>query len=495
MLFNSLQFLVLLAITLPLYYLPLPSRTARIWQVAILLIASAIFYGWENPALLPLLGVSILLNAWSTERILFHQANTRPTLAKRWMTSAVIANLLLLALFKYTGFLCGLLPDPLTSNEIGEWAKTIPLPVGISFYTFQGISLVVDTWRRDISPETAQRLAARGTHRAASIRDTGFYISFFPQLVAGPIVKAHEFIDQIGAKQWRHIDWKTVRRSLIAGYFLKIFVADNLAEQTAMLTVGTAALTSTGPVHLMALLYAYGLQIFSDFAGYSLIAIGLGALFGYRLPENFRFPYLSKSLTEFWRRWHLTLSSWLRDYLYIPLGGNRIGPTRTYINLFLVMFLGGLWHGAEWKFAIWGTLHGTFLAIERFLSRRRGRISANSPAPLKSLITTTLGRLYAFHVVTFLWLTFLMPDLAHIHAFFTGLTSGPITIPGQPLFALAIYGGAAIAYHLWGWLGENRPHLSNRFTHPLIEGSLHALMVFLILTNPGAPRGFIYFQF
>ncbi|MBB5353633.1 alginate O-acetyltransferase complex protein AlgI [Haloferula luteola] len=484
MLFNSFEFLALLALTFVLYYLPMPGR--RQWQVGLLLVSSALFYGWGAPELLPLLALSCLLNAAAAGRILRLRRQGEDAPARRTMKATVIANLGLLALFKYAGFFAGQVPG-LPPTWV-EWARGIPLPVGISFYTFQGISLVIDVWRRDVSEATEERFVKTGRGRVAVLRDASFYVAFFPQLVAGPIVKAREFFDQIGGKAWSEIDWITVRRGLVMGYFLKIFVADNLAEQTGLLVIGEEGLRSFGPVGLMAMLYGYGLQIFADFAGYSLIAIGLGALFGYRLPPNFHFPYISTSLTEFWRRWHLSLSSWLRDYLYIPLGGNRKGSARTYLNLFLVMFLGGLWHGAEWKFAFWGGLHGGFLALERLLGRRNRR---ENEGPGWVAI---LKGFYAFHVVTFLWLTFLMPDLQHILGFFRALGS-EFQLPGQPLFALGVYGGVVVLYHLWGWLRERRSRPWMEHPPILVEGALHALMIFLIVTNPGAPRGFIYFQF
>ncbi len=495
MLFNSFEFLVLLAVTLVLYYLPIAGRFARVWQVGLLLVASSIFYGWENPRLLILLGVSCLANSLATERILYWKArDDADGRSKKWLTAAVILNLVFLAFFKYAGILYGSLPGAWISQDVLKWIRSIPLPIGISFYTFHALSLLIDVHRNVVTEETKERLSRRGAGRIAAASDLSLYIVFFPQLVAGPIVKARNFIDQIRAKMWRDIEWKIVRRYLVTGYFLKIFVADNLSEQTAMLTIGKEALAASGPINLMAMLYSYGFQIFADFAGYSLIAIGLGLMFGYRLPENFNFPYLSLSITEFWRRWHLSLSAWLRDYLYIPLGGNRKGPGRTYINLFLVMFLGGLWHGAEWKFALWGTLHGSLLAAERFIFRSRAGEFGSSSLPVRFL-RDGVRWIYAFHAVMFLWLTFLMPDMANIGAFFKGLASGDLSLPGQPLFALFVYGGMVVLYHLWGWLKEKHPDQAERLIHPLAEGSLHGLMVFLILTNPGAPRGFIYFQF
>ena len=495
MLFNSFEFLILLAVTLLLYYLPIAGKWARVWQVSLLLVASSVFYGWENPKLLILLSVSCMFNSLAVERILFWKArNDADGRSKRWLTAAIVLNLGFLASFKYAGIIYSLLPGAWVSPSVLIWIRSIPLPIGISFYTFHALSLLIDVHRNMVTSETQLRLGRRGKARLTSAADLSLYIVFFPQLVAGPIVKARNFIDQIQAKIWQDIEWKTVRRCLITGYFLKIFVADNLSEQTAMLTIGKAALAASGPVNLMAMLYAYGFQIFADFAGYSLIAIGLGLMFGYRLPENFNFPYLSLSITEFWRRWHLSLSAWLRDYLYIPLGGNKKGPGRTYVNLFLVMFLGGLWHGAQWKFAIWGTLHGMLLAAERFIFRSRAGACDTLPTGL-GLLRDGIRWFYAFHAVMFLWLTFLMPDIANIGAFFKGMGSGNWSAPGQPLFALFIYGGMVVLYHCWGYVKEKWPVLAEKLIHPLSEGGLHGLMVLLILTNPGAPRGFIYFQF
>lgn len=494
MLFNSFEFLILLAVTLVLYYLPVTGRWARVWQVGVLLGASSIFYGWEEPGLLFLLGFSCLYNSIAVERILFWKRHESEPRAKYWLVLSVILNLAFLAFFKYAGILLGLLPEGLVPFAVLDGVRSIPLPIGISFYTFHAISLLVDCHRRTVSRETQERLGRQGRGRIGSLGDLSLYIIFFPQLVAGPIVKAHDFVDQIREKLWREIDWVIVRRYLVTGYFLKLFVADNLAEQTALLTVGLEALRSNGPLSLMATLYAYGFQIFADFAGYSLIAIGLGLMFGYRLPENFRFPYLSLSITEFWRRWHLSLSSWLRDYLYIPLGGNRKGSGRTYLNLFLVMFLGGLWHGAEWKFALWGTLHGVLLAAERFIFRSRAGNFAAASSSLR-LVRDGVRWVYAFHAVMFLWLTFLMPDTAHIRVFFATLANGDWSIKGQPVFALFLYGGVVVLYHAWGWLLEHRPYWTKQLSVPWLEGAFHGLLVFLMITNPGAPRGFIYFQF
>jgi alginate O-acetyltransferase complex protein AlgI len=515
-LFNSWEFLILLGVTFACYYAPWSrGRHGKAWQVTLALVASVVFYGWEDPKLIGLLAISAVGNSIATGCIIVHKVAGDEALVKRWTRRAVIMNLALLGIFKYAGFLASLLPDFLASETLKLWLGSIPLPIGISFYTFHGISMIVDVARGEVTHEGGTLLSS-GRRFSKGVRDIGFYLLFFPQLIAGPIVKAKEFWPQIAAKRIEDIPWKQVVRALITGYFLKIFVADNLAEQTAGLTQGALILAGSSPLNLVPLLYGYTLQIFADFAGYSLIAIGLAAMFGYRFPTNFNFPYLSTSITEFWKRWHMSLSAWLRDYLYIPLGGNRKGPGRTYVNLFLVMFLGGLWHGAAWKFALWGSLHGLALAFERLFGGRfwilnfkfwmkepSGGADANSSSSSAfniqnstfKIVSHVLAWLVTFHLVTLLWLTFLMPDMASIFAFFKGVCSGKTGFSGPPVFSLLFYGTAVVLYHAWGWLQEHREHLANHLARSPLEPVLHGVMIFLMLTNPGAPRGFIYFQF
>jgi alginate O-acetyltransferase complex protein AlgI len=515
MLFNSWEFLILLAATFALYYAPWSQgRHGKAWQVTVALVASVVFYGWQDPRLIWLLAISCVGNSFATARIILHKVSGDETRVKSWTRRAVVMNLALLGAFKYLGFLTGIIPG-LPQSWI-EMARGIPLPIGISFYTFHGISMIVDVARGEVTRE-GNTLVAHGGRFVRGVRDIGFYLLFFPQLVAGPIVKAKDFWPQIGAKRFDAIPWKQVIRALITGYFLKIFVADNLSEQTVWLTMSGANQANSSPLNLMSLLYGYTLQIFADFAGYSLIAIGLAALFGYRFPTNFNFPYISTSITEFWRRWHMSLSGWLRDYLYVPLGGNRKGAGRTYVNLFLVMFLGGLWHGAAWKFALWGSLHGLFLALERLSSGskfwilnfkfwikkdsmdRAGSAKPVSPFniqnPTFKIVSKVIAWFVTFHLVTLLWLTFLMPDITSIVAFFRGVVSGRAGFSGPPIFSLVFYGAAVVIYHGWGWLREHREHLANKLARSQLEPVLHGVMIFLILTNPGAPRGFIYFQF
>ena len=266
-------------------------------------------------------------------------------------------------------------------------------------------------------------------------------------------------------------------------------VADNLQEQTNL--IATAATSGLGSIDLMLLLYAYSFQIFADFAGYSLIALGLAELCGYRLPINFNFPYLSASITEFWRRWHISLSTWLRDYLYFPLGGNRKGAARTYLNLALVMFLGGLWHGAEMRYAWWGTAHGLLLAIERLLN-----VTADETSVLVGSFTRWLRVLLTFQLVSFLWLLFVMPDMQHVTAFLGALVASPATFNLRLTYAIAVYSLPVLAYCVWGYYRPQwRDALSHSSRARLMESACYAAMLYFIITNPGAGGSFIYFQF
>jgi alginate O-acetyltransferase complex protein AlgI len=244
-----------------------------------------------------------------------------------------------------------------------------------------------------------------------------------------------------------------------------------------------------GRIDLVALLYGYSSQIFADFAGYSLIAIGLAQLFGYKLPDNFNFPYLSASVTEFWRRWHISLSSFLRDYLYIPLGGNRKGPWRTYLNLFIVMFLGGLWHGAAWRFALWGVSHGVLLAIEKAWRDRQGFNDGAESGRVAHL----LRMFVTFNVVSFLWLTFLMPDVGQVATYVrTLLTTSTLVTSLQNLYIVAVYALPVAVYHAVAYLRE-RPIAPVQIA--VVRPVSLAAMLMLIVLNSGTAGAFIYFQF
>lgn len=476
MLFNSWEFAALVLGLLALYFL-----TNRIrYQVGLLIGGSFVFYAYGQPYLLGLLVFSAALNAIISYNV---ARNSEEKKRLAWAVAGVVVNLLVLAFFKYGGFLADSIGRLMGMGfQPGLWLVNLPLPVGISFYTFQGISLVVDLLRKD-STITAEEAHIReiGGFREHFFR-TVFYICFFPQLVAGPIVKARDFYLQITAKSFSKIRWVPAFQSLIVGYFLKMGVADNLSSQTYW--IAYPYFINFSSLDLVMLLFGYSFQIFADFAGYSLIAIGIARLFGYELPLNFNFPYLAASFSEFWHRWHISLSSWLREYLYIPLGGSKKGHRRTYINLFLVMFLGGLWHGAAWSYAVWGTWHGMALAVERTL---RGVNVRFAQAGWYQLISV----LFVFCFVTFSWLLFQLPEFSQVLAYIKAIGSNSsVNSNIVRLLVLCLYSSPVILYHLHGLSREKgwrMPRACKDFGY--------ALMLWWTVFNSGSSEAFIYFQF
>lgn len=387
MLFNSLTYLCFFVAVLVTYWI-LPAHRARL---GFLLVASWVFYlAWYPIYLLLLLAVTVVnhLAALGIER----HRERRPRLAHGILVGAVTLDLLNLALFKYFGFFLESGAAVARVLFAVEWTPPMSdlfLPLGISFYTFQIIAYVVDLGRGEIG-------VIRNPLKLS------LFIAFFPQLIAGPIVRAREFIGQLDSlRRW---DTRRVLHGLdlIAfGLFKKVLIADQIAP---FVDGAFAAPSAQGSLALLVAVYAYSVQIYCDFSGYTDIGRGCAYCLGYQLPRNFQAPYFAVNVTEFWRRWHMTLSNWLRDYLYIPLGGNRRGRSRTYLNLILTMALGGLWHGASWTFVVWGLLHGFALAATRYAHERAG------VAPDQPLLPGRLYRLASmavtFHFVTFCWIFF-----------------------------------------------------------------------------------------
>lgn len=491
MLFNSWSFLVLLIATFVIFYSVPKCKYRYVLQSCILLIASTIFYGWEDWRLLGLLAISCGGNAFASLQILACKAVGNERSAKRWVFYAVVLNLLLLGTFKYAGLLVSTIPG--IPNDVCNWVTSIPLPIGISFYTFHGISMVVDIGRGRVQAYN-EPIREQGKFKILPrcMRDMALYLLFFPQLIAGPIIKAHFFWPQLKSKLFSSIQWGRAFRYIVTGYFFKMVIADNLSTVTQVLKMPSYVAVADS-FSLIMMLLGYSVQIFADFAGYSMIAIGLAALFGYRFPINFNFPYISKSLTEFWRRWNMTLSAWLRDYLYIPLGGSRCGVWRTYLNLFIVMFLGGLWHGADWKFALWGGLHGLVLALERLITKREWWFGKRIPNFIKIS--------YACFIVCCLWTTFLMPDIETVGLFFYRVFIVPdfsLSMNATLLtyYNVLFFSAFVLLYHVYGYWRENSRHgMGFGLRHPRLSGVIYGFMIFMILTNSGPQAGFVYFQF
>ena len=472
MLFNSPEFILFFVLVFAGYY----SRPLHRFQVEWLVAASCVFYAWTNPALLILLALSVAFNAVASYLI----ANRDSHLYKlRFVLVGVGVNLLILGFFKYAGLVAKSL-----SVSDSSWIATIPLPIGISFYTFEGISLVVDTYREKKNPNLVSNV--QQSSFIDHLRRTALFVTFFPHLIAGPILKANSFFPGICQKKYSEINWSGAASALITGYFLKTVVADNLSTQTSFLSFPYYKLMSLATS--LAMVFGYSIQIFSDFAGYSLIAIGLGRLLGYELPQNFNYPYLATSLSDFWKRWHISLSTWLRDYLYIPLGGNKKGAVRTYINLILVMALGGMWHGAAWSYALWGLYHGAGLAIERLLN------VGESAAAIG--INRSLRRMFVFGFVTFGWTFFKLTDASQALEFVTLSLRHWKGMPEVKRVVPILVYCLPIAVYYWHasrliatrgeqsstWIGRHRQ---------LLLG----VMLFLIIVNRGQSGEFIYFQF
>lgn len=473
MLFNSWLFVGLVIATAIIYYLPFLKQR----QVYVLLISSCLFYAYDSLGLLLLLIASGLLNAMASYGTM-HLKH-----ARTYATMGVVVNLCLLGLFKYGGLISTSFLD--TSSGIGHFLCTLPLPLGISFYTFSGISLVVDAYRGRFDDQAMSPRPSFLQHT----KKTLLYICFFPKLLAGPIAKSKEFFEEIAPKSFRQINWTFVFKSLVVGYFLKMVIADNLKDFTFWMAYPYFELRGTGTLILM--VFGYSVQMFADFAGYSLIAIGVAAIFGYRLPTNFNFPYIASSFREFWKRWHITLSQFLMEYLYISLGGNRKGKMRTYLNLLLTMMLGGLWHGAAWSYLVWGTYHGLCLVIERMIcGRRENCISIGKWTRISHWLSIT----FVFVLVSFGWLLFMLPDFSeavlYVKCIFNNY--GSVIFIDPKLLPIVIYAAPVALYHAL-YCYKDRDWVRKYVLR--YDYIFYGIMLFLIVTNSGSASSFVYFQF
>ncbi len=380
-LFNTALFLGMFLLFYPIYILTTKAKTFHLRNAYVF--AFSLFFYYKSSGIYFVLLLFSGVVDYNLAKLLYEEVYD--SYRKFYLVLSVILNLCFLGYFKYTNFLI--------DNYNGVFDGNIPfhqiiLPVGISFYTFQSMSYIIDIYRRELKP-------------TKNILDYMFFVSFFPQLVAGPIVRASEFIPQIYKKlNLTREDVNAALFLIIGGLIKKTFISDYISLNFVD-RVFDSPNSYTSFENLMAS-YGYAIQIYCDFSGYSDMAIGIALLMGFRLSVNFRTPYKSASITEFWRRWHISLSTWLRDYLYISLGGNRKGKFRMYINLFLTMLLGGLWHGASWKFVIWGVLHGMALVVERFFKDY-------IPLP-KNKITWFISVILTFHFVVFCWIFFRAKD-------------------------------------------------------------------------------------
>lgn len=493
MLFNSYTFLLFFALVFLVY------RYAGNWTIkkSFLLLASYVFYAAWNPPFVALLWLSTIVDWYAGKGIERNSANPRKK--RRFLYLSLAVNLGMLGFFKYSGFLVDNLNSLLVvaGSPLSFDFPNIILPVGISFYTFQTLSYSIDIYR--------------GNMKAAdSFLDYALYVTFFPQLVAGPIVRAIDFIPQCKNAIRVHNDQIGWGLSLfVIGLFAKVVLADSFASPIAELLFNRPG--DLGFISAWTGVLAFAVQIFCDFFGYSTCAIGIALCMGFDLPDNFRFPYGAIGFSDFWRRWHISLSSWLRDYLYIPLGGNRLGPTRTHVNLMATMLLGGLWHGASWMFVIWGLMHGLFLVGERWISQ--------TAISRSSLWSSLAGKFFlaglTFVLVCFTWVFFRAQNMEvalrvcramlDVPSLFADLWAALSTGSTQPL-ADALWMGR-LNYVIGCCLGVGLmlSHFAMRsatietvFAKLSLVSRAFALFAMMLLTYfcfSGDANAFIYFQF
>ena len=408
MIFSSHIFLLyFLPLFLVVYFL-VPSKGRNV----VLLLASIVFYAWGAPDCILILLASTVANFYLVKAM--HRTD-RPAAKRLLCASAILISLGLLAYFKYANFFVDNANALLSALGLGTmtWTKVL-LPIGISFFTFQSITYVVDTYRGVNTP--MQRLT-----------DYVVYIIMFPQLIAGPIVRYTDIADQITAQ--RRLRWDECLKGFyrfVIGLSKKVLIADVIGRTVDVALGGDLAAMDTGTAWVT--ITAYTMQLYFDFSGYSDMAIGLGRIMGFRFPENFDNPYTSASITEFWRRWHITLGAFMRNYLYIPLGGNRHGTARTYFNLWVVFLLSGLWHGASWNFVLWGAYHGFFLVVERILSRHIPLFDTKRRHPLFVLPT--------FVILLVGWAIFRIEDIPSCWTFIQRLFAFDF---GKPIFNSQFY--------------------------------------------------------
>ena len=473
MLFNSLTFVVFFAVVVGLHRLPLPWRVKKLN----LLLASYVFYAAWNPPFILLLWLSTAVDFW-VARWMFATAN--PHRRRLILLLSLAANLGLLGYFKYGGFLLNNAEWLLASIGVAYTppAWDIVLPVGISFYTFQTLSYTLDVYLKRAAP-------------CRSFLDFALFVTFFPQLVAGPIVRPGDLIPQFATPfiaSSKQVMWGLMLMTL--GLFEKVVLADGIFAPVADKLYGATQLAA--PLDAWMGTLAFSGQIFCDFAGYTTIAIGAALVLGFSLIDNFRSPYAALGFSDFWRRWHISLSTWLRDYLYIPLGGNRRGPRRTAIHLMVTMLLGGLWHGAAWTFVLWGGLHGIYLVAEHWLCQRIGhwRLWRNALSRVLLIALT-------YVLVNLTWVFFRAQDFASaariLGAMLGMQRNGSALLSTWQLLSCGVAVAALLLTQ--GHFRERALHAEVQRLPSALVGALWGAMAVLVVLTQGGSDAFIYFQF
>lgn len=509
MTFTTLTFLLFLAVVFTGYW----SVRGRVGQNLVLVVASYVFYGWWDVRFCGLILASSLVD-FVIARLLVRWRD-RPRAHLRMLVGlSCTLNLGLLAVFKYYGFFVESFAAALAGLGLSASAPSLHLvlPVGISFYTFQTLAYTIDVYRDQVKDRAGDRCGAVAQGVATdSLLDYLTYVALFPQLVAGPIERARRLLPQLQrARSFDEAQARDGAKLMMWGFAKKIILADHLGEFVE-LVYGGGIVHSSGPVLAVATI-AFAFQIYCDFSAYSDIAIGCAKLLGINLVRNFAYPYFSQSIDEFWRRWHMSLSTWFRDYVYVPLGGSQHGPARLWLSLMLTFTLSGLWHGANWTYVIWGALNGLLVGVYMRLRPapagdpadkiRRG--PADIPAPLRGLAgVRALARMCAtFALICATWVLFRAQDLPHAMGIFARmLTDLPHAAAWSELehhseFLMA-FGPLLIMLVIVEWLTRDREHplALPTWPRPLRWALYTALAWITIYLMPDDPGAFIYFQF
>ncbi|MFC7000111.1 MBOAT family O-acyltransferase [Rufibacter roseus] len=481
MLFNSIDFALFLPIVFLLYWFV--TNKSIWWQNLLIVGASYLFYGWWDWRFLFLIFFSTLVD-YGIGLALGNEAHAGKRKALLWVS--VLVNLGLLGFFKYYNFFLENFVSAFTllGRPISGDALHIVLPVGISFYTFQTLSYTIDVYRKKLAP----------TKDFVSFMA---FVSFFPQLVAGPIERATHLLPQF--HQPRKFQYRSAvdgMRQILWGLSKKVVVADNCAE-FANLTFNHTSDYAGSTLWLGAVFFAF--QIYCDFSGYSDIAIGTARLFGFDLMRNFAFPYFSRDVAEFWRRWHISLSTWFRDYLYIPLGGSRGGTMLNIRNIFIIFIVSGLWHGANWTFIVWGLLHALYFLPLLLLKRNRQHVGTVAEASFFPSAKEATQIIFTFGLVVLGWVFFRAHDMSHAVQYLTGMFSSsilaPIEIEAQITLPLLLILAVFISVE---WCTKHKLHplekLEQKWKRPM-RLTIYYMLAAAIFVLEGQPQAFIYFQF
>ena len=479
MIFSDQIFLIFIIVLIPIYWLS-PQKLRN----PILLVFSYYFYGYWNWKFTVLLAITTFIDFFVGLKI--HKANETGNLhfKKRLLILSILANLGILAFFKYYNFFIVSVIEALNFVHLNPSIPilNIILPVGISFYTFQSMSYTLDIYRNKLKPTT-------------NFINFALYVSLFTQLVAGPIERAITLLPQIESKR-KKVNWGNIKKGLVLvfiGYIKKVVISDNIGPLVDYTFLNYAILNS---IELVSGLIFFSMQIYFDFSGYTDIARGISRFFGFELMMNFNQPYLSRNITEFWERWHISLSTWLRDYLYIPLGGNRNGEFRTYINLMLTMLLGGLWHGASWNFVLWGGLHGIYLVVNKAIKtpRYKDNIRFNG---LKSIFSNLFNCTLTYFLVLITWLPFRTKNISETIDYVKGIFFWKGSIDFNSINLIILIFIVLLLVDVPAYIYKEHEFLL-RFPRWLLFSIFIFGIVGIVLTmyfRIGGARPFIYFQF